>query len=38
MIIYKEHRLIAAQESILNTHDFISQELCQAELDIVTLK
>ena len=31
MIIYKEHRLIAAYETILNTYDIISQELCQAE-------
>ena len=31
MIISKEHRLIAAQETILNIYDIISQELYQAE-------
>ena len=38
MIISKEHSLIVAQETILNIYDYISQDLCQAELDIVTLK
>ena len=31
MIISKEHRLIAASETILNTNDIIILELCQAE-------
>ena len=38
MIISKQHRLIAAQETILNTYDIISKELCHAEQDNVTLK
>ena len=31
MILSKEHMLIAAYETIFNTYDIISQELCQAE-------